>query len=58
MIDRLGEDGLIEVLERNENTIFKEIALVKRCQNELKWAKQDQDLVRWCQIEQNGIQPD
>ena len=29
MIDKLGEDGLMEVLETNENTILKDIVLSK-----------------------------
>ena len=32
IIDRFGEDELMEVLERNENTISKKIAFLKSCQ--------------------------
>ena len=65
MIDELGEDGLMEVLETKENTILKEIVLLKGVKT--GWngdeqlsirAKQDLDFVRWSQIEQNGIKPD
>ena len=60
MIDKFGEDRLTELLERNENTTFKENLFVKMCQNGLDeqlTIRAKQDFVRWSQIEQNGIKP-